>query len=144
MAEKKDIEIFSQYLINIFSLRYPANFIESPSLFHSADISKICTLFVHYSSKKHYKLEFCLNLNLNIRVSKYCHNIVFDWLEWNRRQQDKDLLLQQRNKFGPRIKIMWEERLVDPLVDNIIDIVIQAPWAYKPVSQSLKQILIVP
>ena len=38
------------------------------------------------------------------------HNIVFVWSEEKGRQQHK-------GPFGPRIKIMWEEQLVDPPVD---------------------------
>ena len=40
--------------------------------------------------------------------------IVFVW-------SDKCLLEQQRNTFGARIKIMWEEKLVDPPIDYIIE-----------------------
>ena len=43
--------------------------------------------------------------------------IVFVWSEWNGPQQEKYFLWQQRYTFGARIKIMWEEQLVDPLID---------------------------
>ena len=34
---------------------------------------------------------------------------------------------EQMNMFGARIKIMWEEQLVDPLIHNVTSVI--APWS---------------
>ena len=46
------------------------------------------------------------------------NGFVFVWSEWNGHQQDRHLW-SQRNMFGARIKIVWEEQLVDPPIDFI-------------------------
>ena len=46
--------------------------------------------------------------------------IIFVWSEEKGHQQDKGL-------FGARIKIMWEEKLVDPTIDFIYIVWLKTP-----------------